>query len=146
MTATPSGETILLVEDDPPIRSLIRRILQGQGYQLLEACNGAVGLSLAADHRGPIDLLLADVVMPHIDGFTLSERLVESHPETRVLFLSGYADRSVTIRARLKEAGHPFLIKPFTRDHLLRTIREQLDTKPSRGPAPGAEHLIGPVV
>ena len=68
MTARPSGETILLVEDEPPIRHLIRRMLQCQGYRLLEACNGPAGLSLAEDHREPIDLLVTDVVMPHM-GF-----------------------------------------------------------------------------
>ncbi len=128
-------ETILLVEDDPPIRSLIRRSLESQGFQLLEASNGNEALILAADQRGSIDLLLSDVVMPQMDGFTLSERLVESRPETRVLFMTGYADRSVAVRGGLKEAGRAFLLKPFTRDHLLRTIREQLDT--AARPRPG---------
>ena len=131
MTATLPGGTILLVEDDPPTRSLISRILQNQGYQLLEACNGVAGLSLAANHDGPIDLLVTDIVMPHMDGFTLSERLVESRPGTRVLFMSGYADRSTAVRGGLKQAGHPFLVKPFTRDSLLQTVREQLDGAPN---------------
>ena len=134
MKARPLGETILLVEDDPPTRSLISRILPGQGYTLLDACNGAAGLRLAEDHRGPIDLLVTDIVMPQMDGFTLGERLVESHPETVVLFMSGYAERSVVIHGRLKEAGQSFQLKPFSRDHLLQTIRERLDTDRSRGP------------
>ena len=146
MTARPPGETILLVEDDPPIRHILRRMLEGQGYQLLVACNGHEALGLAADHSGPIDLLVTDVVMPRMDGFTLGERLVESDPEIRVLFMSGYADLFVTLRGRLKKAGHPFLVKPFSSDCLLRTIREQLDSEPSRRTAPGAEHLIGPVL
>ena len=129
MTARPPGETILLVEDEAPIRRLIRRVLQDQGYQLLEACNGRQALSLAEDHRGPIDLLVTDVVMPRMDGFTLGERLVESHPQTRVLFLSGYFDQSVSVRGGLKDAGQAFLLKPFTRDCLLQMIREQLDTE-----------------
>ena len=135
-TTRPTCETILLVEDDPPIRSVIRRMLDGHGYQVLAVCDGLAALSLAEEHSGPIDLLVANIVMPHMDGFTLSGRLVASHPETRVLFMSGYADRSVAVRGRIKEAGHSFLIKPFSRDHLLRTIREQLDTEPGRGPAP----------
>lgn len=93
MTATPPIETILLVEDDELVRRLIRRSLEGQWYRVLSACNGLEALSLADHHRGPIDLLVTDVVMPRMDGFTLGERLVESHPETRVLFISGYADR-----------------------------------------------------
>ena len=69
--------------------------------------------------------------MPHMGGFTLSERLVESRPGTRVLFMSGYADRSTAVREGLKQAGHPFLVKPFTRDSLLQTVREQLDGAPN---------------
>ena len=133
-TARPSGETILLVEDDPLIRRLIRHMLQGQGYQLLEAYHGPAALSLAEDHRGPIDLLVTDVVMPQMDGFTLGERLVESHPETRVLFLSGYADQSARVRDALKKVGSAFLPKPFTQSGLLQKIRVQLDTAAGRGP------------
>ena len=132
MTVSQPDETILLVEDDPPIRTLIRRALKGQGYELLEACNGQEALSLASDHRGPIDLLVADVVMPRMDGFTLGERLVGLRPETRVLLMSGQAHQSVAVRGGLKEAGHAFLLKPFTRDSLLQTIRELLDDAPSR--------------
>ncbi len=99
---------------------------------LLEACNGPAALCLAANHRGSIDLLFIDIVMPHMDGFTLGERLVESHPETLVLFMSGHSDRSVAVRGGLKEAGQPFLLKPFTCDDLLRTIRDQLDTEAGR--------------
>ena len=65
--------------------------------------------------------------MPHMGGFTLGERLLGSHPETRVLFLSGYTDQSVTVG--LKATGQAFLFRPFTYDHLLRTIREQLDAE-----------------
>ena len=128
------GETILLVEDDPPVRDIISLLLQGQGYQLLEARNGLEASRLAANHRGPIDLLLTDIVMPHMDGFTLVTRLVESHPEIRVLFMSGNVDRSESVRVELQGAGHTFLLKPFTCDRLLRTVREQLDTKPGRSP------------
>ena len=133
MTTRPLGETILLVEDEPPIRRLIRRELEREGYQLLEACNGHEALGLATDHVGPIDLLVTDVVMPRMDGFTLGERLAEARPNTRVLFLSGQADQSVAIRGGLKEAGQAFLLKPFTLDCLLQTIREQLDGAPHTG-------------
>lgn len=144
MTTTPS-ETILLVEDDPPIRRLIQRVLQGQGYQLLEACNGREALSLAEHHRGTIDLLVTDVVMPKMDGFTLGERLVESRPDTRVLFLSGQAEQSMAVRGGLKAAGQAFLLKPFTHDCLVRAIRDQLDTDTvARLPA-ARETVAGPV-
>ena len=129
MAATPQAETILVVEDEPPIRPPIRPALERQGYQVLQACDGQEALSLAAEYRGPIDLLVTDAVTPCMDGFTLGAQLVESHPEARVLFLAGYANQSVA--DCLKEAGQAFLLKPFTHNHLLRTIREQLDTEPS---------------
>ena len=139
MTATPTVNTILLVEDEPPIRRLLRRVLEDQGYRVVAACNGHQALSLATDHPGPIDLLVTDVVMPQMDGFALAEQLVESHPETRVLFVSGQADQSVAVRGGLREAGHAFLLKPFTQDHLLQAIRERLDTEPGDGrPAPSS--------
>ena len=134
-TSEQPGETILFVEDEPQVRRLIRRMLQGQGYQLLEASDGPAALSLAEGHREPIDLLVTDVVMPQMDGFTLGERLAESHPETRVLFLSGYADQSVTVSGGFKKAGQAYLLKPFTRDRLLRKVRVQLDTEGGRWPA-----------
>ena len=102
-------------------------MLQGQGYLLLEASTGNEALGLAAKHHGPIALLVTDVVMPQMGGFILGERLAESHPETRVLFLSGYTDQSVTVG--LKEAGQAFLLRPFTHDRLLQAIREQLNTE-----------------
>ena len=131
MTPAPPDETILLVEDDPPTRSLISRVLQNQGYQLLEARNGHEALSLATNHRGRIDLLFTDIVMPDMDGFTLGERLGESHPRTQVLFMSGNSDRSIAVRGGLREAGEAFLLKPFTSGDLLQTIREQLDGAPN---------------
>ena len=131
--ARPSDETILLVEDDEPIRRLLHHALESQGYRLLEACDGREALGLLATHDGPIDLLVTDVVMPHMDGFMLSERLGASHPETRVLFLSGQADRSVAVRGGLKETRQAFLLKPFTHGTLLQTIRAQLDDAPNTG-------------
>jgi response regulator RpfG family c-di-GMP phosphodiesterase len=102
-------------------------MLRSQGYQLLEAHNGPTALRLAASHRGPIDLLVTEVVMPHMNGFTLGERLVESHPGTRVVLMSGKPDRSVTGRGRPKKAKQPFVDTAFARDYVLQTIREQLD-------------------
>jgi CheY-like chemotaxis protein len=132
MTSTQPGETILLVEDDPQLRRLIVRAIEGERYQLLEACNGHEALIIAANHTGPIDLLVTDVVMPVMDGFTLAEQLVETHPESRVLFVSGYTDRSQTIRLGLKDGGHAFLLKPFTVDHLVQTISDLLHARAAR--------------
>lgn len=131
MTDIVSAGTILLAEDEPPIRRLICRVLEGEGYRMLEACNGDDALELAADHPGPIDLLVTDVVMPRMDGFTLHERLSAERPDTRVLFLSGYADQSVTVRGGLRETGQVFLLKPFTRTRLLESVQSLMAKEPA---------------
>ena len=100
MTATPPAETILLVEDDPPLRTLIRTILEKDGYYVIEARNGAEAADVAHEHRTPIDLVLTDVVMPHVDGFELVERLRHVHPETGVFV----HDRRATQSARSRRA------------------------------------------
>lgn len=115
---------ILLVEDEPMIRSLIQRMLEGEGYELIVATNGDDAAAQARERSAPIDLLLTDVVMPRMDGFELSGHIVDAHPECSVLFLSGYADESSSVRAGLKHTRHAFLLKPFTKDALLAKISE----------------------
>ena len=130
MTARPHCETILIVEDDPAFRHLVRRALDGEGYQLIEARSNQEALAVAAYHRGPIDLLITDVVRPSIGGFVLGERLVESRPETRVLLLTGYADPSVTTRGERTEASQACPLQASAHDRLLRTIRDRLAAVP----------------
>ena len=127
VTARLKGHTILLVEDESMLQDLLKRYLEDQGCLVLSACDGPTALSLAADCRRPIAVVVTDVVMPQMDGFTLAELLVEAHPETRVLFISGHADQSARIRRELRETRHVFLLKPFTQDRFLQVIREQLD-------------------
>jgi CheY-like chemotaxis protein len=122
-----ADQTVMLVEDEPSIRQLMRRMLEGHGYTMLEAKNGADALSVAEDHRQPIDLLLTDVVMPAMDGFELAIRFKLLHEETRVLFLSGHAEDSPEVRAGLRESSHAFLLKPFTRDKLRQKIAEVIN-------------------
>ena len=101
----PSGtETILLVEDEEALRALARELLESLGYTVLDARHGAEALELSAAHVGRIDLLMTDQVMPHIDGQELATRLAAARPETRVLFVSGYAEDDTT---REKPAGEP---------------------------------------
>jgi signal transduction histidine kinase len=120
------NETILLVEDDEMVRSLIRRTLQGQGYTLLEARHGDEALSLSAQHSEPIDLLLTDVVMPQISGRELAERLKTLRPQMKTLFMSGYMDNTV-VRHGVLEAEIEFLPKPFLPSVLTSKVREVLD-------------------
>ena len=124
---TKGHETILLVEDEPAIRELMARRLTRLGYTVLVAPTGQHALDVAEQHIGPIHLLLADVVMPRMDGFTLDAKLSASLPELKVLFITGESGSSVSVRGGLKESGRPFLLKPFTPDELELKIREVLD-------------------
>jgi CheY-like chemotaxis protein len=132
MLATRSPETILLVENEPALRELMRRFLEGSGYTVLGARNGDEALAASAQHPTPIDLLLTDVVMPGMSGFVLANRMVEMRAETKVLYFSGYADDYDVIRDGLNEAGRPFLLKPFTQKDLLQKI---VDVLGSQGPS-----------
>ena len=130
--ATPErgSETVLLAEDEATVRRLMRRILDENGYTVLEARDGAEALALARQHAGPIDLLVTDVVMPEMGGGELTERLKALHPEARVLYVSGYADEATEPHGVLG-GGSSFLAKPFSFEALARKVREVLD-------APGA--------
>ncbi len=120
-------ETILVVEDNDAVRCLVRSVLESRGYTPLEAGSGEEALSLAAGHSGPIHILLTDVVMPRMNGRELAARLALPHPETKVIYMSGYTDDSV-VRHRVLDPGTQFLQKPFIPETLARKIREVLDT------------------
>jgi two-component system cell cycle sensor histidine kinase/response regulator CckA len=124
----PSGsgsETILIVEDEAPLRSLMRTVLQLHGYKVLEAHNGQEALGLIQMHHQPIHLIISDVIMPKMGGRELSDHLAESHPNIRVLAISGYTDDAI-FRHGMLQPGAAFLQKPFTPSALLRKIREVL--------------------
>jgi PAS domain S-box-containing protein len=132
-TASPRGsETILVVEDDPAVRPLVRGVLLSRGYSVLEASRGDEALSVSESHRGPIKLLVTDIVMPGMNGRDLAEQLLLRHPETRVLYMSGYTNDAIVHHGVLAE-GAAFLQKPFTPDALARKVREVLDApQPAR--------------
>jgi len=123
----PGGdETILLVEDEKAVRSLQRRVLSESGYALLEAGQAEEALRLAMGHPGVIHLLVTDIVMPHMSGVQLAERLKTIRPGIRVLFLSGHTNDAM-LKHGVLEAEVSFLQKPFTPPALRRKIREVLD-------------------
>jgi CheY-like chemotaxis protein len=123
----PAGnETILVVEDEGGVRSLACRILRHCGYRLLEARDGRDGLRVAGEYGGPIHLLLTDVVMPHMNGRELAERLLSLHPGLRVLYLSGYTDDAV-VRHGVLDGEVRLLLKPFTPPALAQRVRQVLD-------------------
>jgi two-component system, cell cycle sensor histidine kinase and response regulator CckA len=119
------SETVLLVEDEEEIRSMVRRTVEAKGYSVLEARNGREALRVAKQHQGPIHLLLTDVVMPGISGRVLADRLAGLLPGVKVLYMSGYTDDVVTRRGRLGPET-PILVKPFTPEALARKVREVL--------------------
>ncbi|MEU8817721.1 ATP-binding protein [Actinoplanes sp. NPDC048796] len=120
------GETLLVVEDEDALRDVAGRILSGAGYQVLKAECGTKALDVAARHSGQIDLLLSDVVMPGMLGKELAERLVRERPDTRVLYMSGYAQPVLHTQGTL-DPGVALLEKPFTADDLLTAVRKRLD-------------------
>jgi CheY-like chemotaxis protein len=119
-------ETVLLTEDDPLVRLLARTVLERAGYAVLAAAGGKEALLLADDHRGPIHLLLTDVVMPEMSGRELMRHLAERRPEVKVLYVTGYSEDAVAQHGVL-DPGTAFLPKPFTPDVLTRKVREVLD-------------------
>ncbi|XVU26928.1 ATP-binding protein [Actinoplanes sp. CA-054009] len=120
------GETLLVVEDEAALRDVAGRILSGAGYQVLKAECGTQALDVASRHSGQIDLLLSDVVMPGMLGKELAERLVRERPDTRVLYMSGYAQPVLHSQGTL-DPGVALLEKPFTADDLLTAVRKRLD-------------------
>jgi CheY-like chemotaxis protein len=129
------AETILVVEDQAELRSLICEVLGDAGHTVLAAANGLEALARAESHAGPVHLLLTDVVMPGMNGRELAERLTALRPELRVLFVSGYA-RDVIAKRGVLEERVDLLEKPFSRANLLRRVRRALDGEPFNPAAP----------
>ena len=121
-----TGETILLVEDEEIIREPARRTLVRHGYVVLSASGADEALHVLADHDGPIDLLLTDIVMPGRSGKELAADFAVLRPGTPVLFMSGYS-HDVIVHEGALDPGVTLIEKPFTADGLLRAVREVLD-------------------
>jgi len=120
-------ETILLVEDEPGVRQLVREMLLRLGYTILEAGSGAEALRLFEQHHGGIDLLLTDVIMPQMSGRDLAARLRAAQPTLKVLYMSGYTDDMLAHHGVLEPDVY-LLPKPFAPDELGIKLREVLDT------------------
>jgi len=124
---TKGHETILLVEDEENLRRLARQSLENQGYNVIDAPDGAAAIKISQAHPGPIHLLLTDVIMPGMNGRELANKLSPTRLEMRVLFMSGYTENHIGHNGTLDE-GITLLQKPFTLSALRSKVREMLDT------------------
>ena len=133
-------DTILLVDDESEVRDLAREILEAHGYRTLQAGSGEEALEVAHRHPEPIALLLTDVVMPGMHGHELAAQLRIHRPDTKVLYMTGFAlvqaqHEMLSTRAGI-EPGSPLLPKPFSPEGLTRKVSEVLATRsaPRRSP------------
>ena len=126
VTAFGGSETILLVEDEESVRAVTSEILTSNGYEVVQASNGDEALEEFAHRGDEVDLLLTDVVMPHMKGTELARRLLESKSGLKVIYMSGYNEESILGR-RIGEEGSTLIQKPFAPQDLTRRIRETLD-------------------
>jgi two-component system cell cycle sensor histidine kinase/response regulator CckA len=112
MMSTTQTPVVLVVDDEPPIREMERRILEKRGYRVIEAPGGAEGVAILKDGK-PIDLLIADLDMPDIPGEEMVRQIRGARPDLKVLYVTAHIDRLLDVRATLWE-GEAFLDKPFT--------------------------------
>jgi CheY-like chemotaxis protein len=119
-------ESILVCEDEEPVRRLTCKVLRTAGYTVLEAEHGRHALEVAAGHHGPIHLLVSDVIMRELNGRKLSQEMIRTHPGLRVMFISGYTDNVLDSDVSLGK-GMDFLQKPFSPTALLQRVRKLLD-------------------
>jgi DNA-binding response OmpR family regulator len=132
---------ILVVDDEPAVRTLVTRILEQGGYSVISAASGADALEAVQDHPGEIELLLADVIMPKMLGTELAMRMTDAHPEIPVVLMSGYTAQDLQSEGTLN-TDHALLEKPFEFHELLAAVRSAIDirssgtgTRPTAAPA-----------
>ena len=127
------NETILIVEDEEEVRKLAGKILEKQGYRILETFNGDDALVACERRKSPIQLMLADIVMPGISGSELAKLLKPLYPEIKILYMSGHTDNDI-VRQEVLEKGVNYIQKPFTMEGLTRKVREVLDKDSDKHP------------
>jgi two-component system cell cycle sensor histidine kinase/response regulator CckA len=119
-------EKILLAEDEQDVREVAREFLESGGYTVIEACNGAEAMRLAAEHSATIDLLVTDMVMPGMTGRDLARRLKHQRSGMGVIYMSGYSEQTAAETTQV-DADMRLLTKPFSRGSILRAVREALN-------------------
>jgi DNA-binding NtrC family response regulator len=126
---------VLLVEDEPALREMIRETLEQAGHQVLVGASPLQAEAIATSYPGPIHVMLTDVVMPEMSGRELAQRMAVLRPHTAVIYMSGYTDEAVGQHGLLDAATH-FLQKPFTSERLLTLLRHVLEEAGRAGAAP----------
>jgi two-component system cell cycle sensor histidine kinase/response regulator CckA len=132
VTTHRGAETILIVEDDPTVRSIVSRMLEARGYEIEGVASGEEAIDRFHARTHPIQLVLSDLIMAGLDGKQTIDRIREIAPETKALYMSGYS-RDVTIRSGALAPGTGFIQKPFSGDELSNSIRELLDRAVTNG-------------
>jgi CheY-like chemotaxis protein len=125
----PAGRTVLMVEDESPVRAVVHTMLQRLGFEVLAAAHAEDALRLADAFPGTIDLLLTDVIMPGPNGRQLAEQLLPRRPGLRVLYMSGYTDDHL-VQHLVQSADAAYLQKPFDSETLGRKVRQALEAPP----------------
>jgi CheY-like chemotaxis protein len=122
----PRSATILIVEDNDNLRNLLQRTLEGNGFSVVPAADGAEALRLCQQHNGTIDLVVSDVIMPRVNGLELAERIRAIHPEARFLFITDFGDRFPGPHEATRCGTH-ILGKPFLPSELLSKVEDSLN-------------------
>lgn len=140
MTELVQRPTVLLVDDEPLVREVTRRILEGANVEVLAADGGPAAIALAETFEGRIDLLLTDMAMPGMDGLEVAAQVRRLRPQVRVLYMSGYGETPET-RREASNGGGRLVAKPFSRAQLVQALADSLSSEgPSvarqAGPAP----------
>jgi DNA-binding NtrC family response regulator len=121
------------------VREFVYKVLSRRGYTVHAVANPLKALDYAQAHRAPLDLLFSDVMLPNMSGRALVTQLERWHPESKVLFMSGYTDHAIVTSGGILDPGTAFLQKPFTADALLRKVREVLEARTGQATAAGAD-------
>ena len=120
-TASDEAATILIAEDNEPLRQLLFLFLEGEGFQVLQGRNGKEALTIAKEYVGTIDVLISDVLMPELDGAGLAVKMWELRPQLRLIVMSSFSPGTLMLEGRWR-----FIRKPFSPGLLIQTIREVL--------------------
>ena len=120
--------TIMVVEDDDQVRTLVRTLLTSDGFRVIEARTGAEGLRLALEFDGTIDLLLSDMLLPEISGYDVAAQVKSRYPDMKVLLMTGWVEGEIVQRS-VSELGAAFLDKPFAPAKLRQMVRDMFPAK-----------------